>query len=501
MPDVSDQLAAYIDALRPIIYINHFDFEKIDRIIERAVGPVKIYEFNNAFGQVDFRTKAPVCPRPISLRDMLSLFIDGPQNCVLILRDVHCFLEKPEPEIVACLNTIARHTISPYEDDYHVTLIIVATRQIIPDELMRLVTVLDIPSPHDAEIGAILDEYAKEQVFSLDPFVKDNLVQSFQGLSEFEIRQILHLAYQRSGGFSQQDTELVLQEKEQAIKKSSMLEIIKVDENMDGVGGLDELRKYLERKAEIFKRQGAAKRYGVDLPKGVLIVGMPGCGKTLTAKVSAKLFGVPLLRLDVGRLMGKYVGQSENNLHKAILIAEAFAPCVLWIDELEKAFAGIGGMGGGGEVTTRLFGHFLTWLQEKESPVYVVATSNDISRLPAEFLRKGRFDEIFTVELPNPQEIMSILEIHLKKRKKLSRKIDIPSLSERMRGYSGADIEAIVKESIERAFLLNKAEPTTDDLREVMKSTKPMSETFKEQIAEIRKCMERYDARPASRKP
>lgn len=230
---------------------------------------------------------------------------------------------------------------------------------------------------------------------------------------------------------------------------------------------------------------------------------MPGCGKSLTAKVIAKVFEVPLLRLDVGKLMGKYVGESEENLRRAIKTAEAVSPCVLWIDELEKAFAGIGGVGGGSDVTTRLFGNFLTWLQEKESSVYVVATSNDISKLPPEFLRKGRFDELFYVNLPSQEERKQIFEIHLRKRNKLTKEIDAIKLINETgdfntKGFSGADIEAVVKEAIEDAFVNKRSSITTADLQNIITKTKSISVTLKDKMKEIDENLKKFDMEDAN---
>lgn len=294
------------------------------------------------------------------------------------------------------------------------------------------------------------------------------------------------------------DKDLILKEKEQNVRKSGMLEIISVKDSLDEIGGLDGMKQYLEKKSDIFMNLSESKKFGVDLPKGILIVGMPGCGKSLTAKVTSKMFDVPLLRLDVGKLMGKYVGESEDNLRRAIKTAEAVAPCVLWIDELEKAFAGVGGSGGGSDVTTRLFGNFLTWLQEKESSVYVVATSNDISKLPPEFLRKGRFDELFFVDLPNDEERRQIFEIHLKKRRKMNKNIDTIKLLKSTAGYSGADIESVVKEAIEEAFCDGKREVNTNHVLEIINKTKSISKTLKEKIDELKKVLEKYDMKPAS---
>ena len=207
----------------------------------------------------------------------------------------------------------------------------------------------------------------------------------------------------------------------------------------------------------------------------------------LNAKAAAALFEVPLLRMDMGRLMGKYVGESEGNLRKAIALSEAIAPCVLWIDELEKAFAGINN-GGGSEVTTRLFGNFLTWMQEKESPVFVVATANNIMNLPPELMRKGRFDEIFFVGLPNRTERRKIFEIHINKRRKNDMQhIDINKLVDLTEGYSGADIEGVVKDAIEDVFASNKDHITTDDIVKMIRNTHSLSEIMKEPLEKMNK--------------
>lgn len=197
--------------------------------------------------------------------------------------------------------------------------------------------------------------------------------------------------------------------------------------------------------------------------------------------------------------MGKYVGESEDNMRRAISITEAVAPCILWIDEIEKAFAGVGGANGN-EVTTRLFGYFLTWMQEKNSSVFVVATSNDISNLPAEFLRKGRFDEIFFVDLPNDDERKNIFELHLKKRGKWNKDIDSIKLIKESKEYSGADIEAVIKDCIEKSFIINKSKIETEDLLNVIKTTKPMAISLKDKIEKLRETLAKLDVKNASRK-
>ena len=321
-----------------------------------------------------------------------------------------------------------------------------------------------------------------------------------KGLNEFQIKQILNLAYQDGGYIDKKDKILILNEKEQLIKKAGMLEMVNFKESIDDIGGLENLKDWLYRKAKIFNNLDRALKFGVDVPKGIMIIGMPGCGKSLTAKATARLFEIPLVRLDVGRLLGKYVGESEENMRKALELSEAISPCVLWIDEIEKAFSGVGSGDGGSDVTTRLFGQFLTWMQEKENTVFIVATANDISQIPPEFLRKGRFDELFFVDLPNDEERRKIIEIHIKKRKKWNRDIDLIALIKETDGFSGADLESVVKESIESLFISGRDKIETRDLIEAIRDTKSISTTLKDKIDEIKRTINKIDVKPASKK-
>ncbi|WGZ94440.1 MAG: AAA family ATPase [Candidatus Thiothrix putei] len=271
----------------------------------------------------------------------------------------------------------------------------------IPRELEKFITVFDLPLPDEQDIREVIHSYAEayEQAISDDDVT--TLALAFQGLTRYEIGQLLNRGYQRSGSIGVEDLDLVHSEKAQIIKKSGIMEMLTVREKLEDIGGLLNLKPWLQQKAKVMNDWSNARQFGVAMPKGVMIVGMPGCGKSLTAKATAALFNLPLLKLDMGSLMGKYVGESEGNMRRAIKVAEAVSPCVLWVDEVEKAFVGIGSGGAGSEVATRLFGYFLTWMQEKTSQVFVIATANDISALPPELLRKGRFDEIFYVDFPN----------------------------------------------------------------------------------------------------
>jgi SpoVK/Ycf46/Vps4 family AAA+-type ATPase len=276
--------------------------------------------------------------------------------------------------------------------------------------------------------------------------------------------------------------------------------MIPMKETIDDIGGLENLKAWLERKKKVFTNLDQAIKAGVDVPKGILIVGMPGCGKSMTAKATATLFDLPLVRLDVGRLLGKYVGESEENMRKALKLAEAISPCVLWIDEIEKAFSGVGSSSGSSDVTTRLFGQFLTWMQEKENTVFIVATANDISKLPPEFLRKGRFDELFYVDFPTADERRKILEIHLRKRHKWYKGLDIADLMKQTDGYNGADLEAIVKEAIETCFIDGREQVTKEDLLTAQKNIKSISKTLEKRINEIKAAVNNMDLKPASSK-
>lgn len=495
MKENVDILASYIDALHSIIYINHFDFKVIDNIIGQVGSKAKCVEFNNALGIVDFYTKSPI--RECSLEEFLKLTMDDgyEQETYLVLKDIHKELDSPQ--IIALLKRIAENNI--YNENYHATIFIISEIMVIPKELENYITVFDIPFPNVNEILDIINTFISDMDIKVPKEVIDEIALSFKGLNEFQIKQILNLAYQDGGSIDRSDKQLILKEKEQFLRKSGMLEIVSFKETVDDIGGLENLKEWLSRKAKIFANLDKAIKFGVDVPKGIMIIGMPGCGKSLTAKATAGLFEIPLVRLDVGRLLGKYVGESEKNMRRALKLSEAISPCVLWIDEIEKAFSGVGEGGGGNDVTTRLFGQFLTWMQEKENTVFIVATANDISKLPPEFLRKGRFDELFFVDLPNGEERRRIIDIHLKKRKKWNKNINTIALIKDTEGYNGADLEAAVKEAIETNFLENKDEITTEDLKKAVKNTQSISSTLSDKIEKIRLSVSNMGIKPASK--
>lgn len=490
-----DILASYVDALHPIIYINHFDTVVTEEIIKNIAINTQIFEFNNALGAINFNTKAS--QKEMTLEAFLKLNLDEGYNrsTFLVLKDIHS--ELSDKNILSLLKRIAEDNL--YREDYNCTIFILSSRRVIPVEIENYITIFEVPLPSIDEINEIINNFISDMSIQLDKNVISELALSFKGLNEFQIKQILNLSYQDGGNITSEDKYLILGEKEQFIKKSGMLEIVKVKEEVSDLGGLENLKEWLHKKAKIFESLDRAIKFGVDVPKGVMIVGVPGCGKSLTAKITSKLFEIPLVRLDVGRLLGKYVGESEENMRKALSVAEAISPCVLWIDEIEKAFVGQQNSGSN-EVTTRLFGQFLTWMQEKESTVFIVATSNNIADMPPEFLRKGRFDEIFFFDLPNDEERKKILEIHLKKRKKWKKDIDSIELIKKTQGFSGADLEAVVKETIEEAFIEGCTEITLQGLLNNISTMKSITDVLGDKIKKLKEQINNIDIKQASKK-
>lgn len=477
--NLKDNLIKYVDAGYPIIYINSFEEVKTDGIIKEVMGGREGLEWNGAKGFVDFRTKQPLIEGKSLVETLRLLDTDNElDRKFLVLKDAAGYLE--EQEVTALLKDIALQI----SQDMDAVIIIVSSIVKIPKELEKFITIVEMEYPTEEEIKNQIKRFSMEQ----DTLISDSLLEemsiSFKGLTEFEIESLLAAALAQDGMFTRQDLSLIFEQKQQMIMKSGILEMVPLKERPEDIGGLENLKIWLKRKAKVYKSINKAMDFGVDMPKGVLIAGVPGCGKSLAAKVTAQLFEVPLLRLDMGKIMGKYVGESEENMRKAIALAEAISPCVLWIDELEKAFAGIDGSGS--EVTVRLFGTFLTWMQEKTSPAFVIATANDITKLPPELMRKGRFDEIFYVGLPNKAERKKIFEIHISKRRKSDlNNIDIDTLVSKTEGYSGADIEGVVKDAVENVFADDKPNLTTDYIVKAINNTHSLSEIMKDSLDKL----------------
>jgi ATP-dependent Zn protease len=314
-----------MDAGFPVIYVNTFEEDKVDAIIGEISSGKEVYEWNETNGYIDFETKAPLI-EDCSLEMMLEQ-LKTPElleRKIILLKDVTAYLE--DSKIVSKLKGIAR-MINQGAD---ATVVIVSMTLVIPKELEKFITILEMDYLNTDEIKAVIHKFIAENDL---PNVKDSLVDemavAFKGLTEFEINNLLALSYADDGALTRKDLRLIFDQKQQMIKKAGILEMIPLKETIDDIGGLENLKEWLVRKAKVYKNMNKAKTYGVDMPKGVLIAGVPGCGKSLSAKAAANLFEVPLLRLDMGRLMGKYVGESEGNLRNAIALAEAISPCVL----------------------------------------------------------------------------------------------------------------------------------------------------------------------------
>lgn len=497
LEQVKEKILHYVDAQYPILYLNTFEETKADEVIKKSAYGREILEWNASKGYIDFQTKIPRLEGMEQLEVTLSFLNSNDeelQGKILVIKDIHHFIDNPY--VISMLKDISLRINNGLE----AIIFLVSPVVKIPIELEKYTTIIEIDYMGEKEIKSLINQFIEvNELPDISDFLLEEFTSAFKGLTEYEIINILSLAYSKEGNLSNKDLDIIYEQKFQMIKKSGILEMIPLNESFGEVGGLDNLKQWLTNKSAVFKNMNRALEFGVDIPKGVLVVGMPGCGKSLNAKATAHLFGIPLLRLDMGRLMGKYVGESEANMRKAIKLAEAISPCVLWIDELEKAFAGIGG-GGNAEVASRLFGHFLTWMQEKQSPTFVVATANDITNLPPELLRKGRFDEIFYVDLPTEDERKKIFEIHIKKRRINDlEKIDVVKLSQKTSGYSGADIEGVVKESIENAFVAGKEAVSTEDILTVINNTRSLTELLKDKIKQLADVYKNSHFKPASK--
>ena len=496
---MKSNLEKYIRARRPIIWCSTSDYKEIDDLLKESIKDTEnkeIYEFR-ALGAVDFFTKE-ISEEGRNLYQFIdSIFADGfDTNVFLLIKDSKEQLEKSE--VIAYLKKIAELRYN--NPNYNFTILVIEESNHIPKELEKFVSILEIENMNQEEIEKYILEFGNKNNVKIAKEDIGELSISLKGLTKLEIDHVLNMMIESKKNISISDRNIIIKEKGQIIKKSAILELIDFKEKITDIGGLEGLKEWLDSKAKVFRKLDEARAYGVDTPKGVLLVGMPGCGKSLAAKASARLFNAPLLRLDIGRLLGKYVGESEHNMRVALKTAESISPCILWIDEIEKAFSGIDQSGGASDITKRLFGQFLTWLQEKENTVFVVATANDISSFPPEFLRKGRFDEVFFVDFPNEEERERIFEIHLEKRGKNTEDIDIEKLAKSTEGYCGADIEEIVKLTLERAFVNEIEEIDTQDLLDSVKEIDSLTEILKDKIAILKQGFEKFKIKSASKK-
>lgn len=353
------------------------------------------------------------------------------------------------------------------------------------------ITPVDIPLPSPAELREILldmlrplQETGKITV-EMSEELLEKVVNASRGLTEIEAQNLYAKLIVSNKAFDESDLPFVVSEKKKLIRKSGILDYYGFVENIDSIGGLSRLKRWLKQRGMAFSQK--AREFGLPEPKGILLLGVQGCGKSLAAKATATLWNLPLLKLDVGKIFDSYIGSSEKNMREAIKLAESLSPNILWLDEIEKAFSGAGsGSNSDSGTSTRVFGTFLTWMQEKTCPVFIIATANNIKNLPPELLRKGRFDEIFFIDLPTPEEREVIIKIHLQKRKRDPENFDLKGLVDNTAGFSGAELEQLVISSLYSAFAKGRDLQDSDIIEEI-KETVPLSITYKEEIESLRK--------------
>ena len=417
-------------------------------------------------------------------------------RAIYVLKDYHPFLSPAYSKSSAVVRRL-RDLVPSLHTSFKTVVLLSPVLQ-LPPELEKEVTVVDWGLPSLQELDGLLNRVVRSVQgepglnVELAPAQREAVLKAALGMTLDEAENVFAKCLVEKKGF---DVDLIVADKEQVIRKSGVLEYFHWSEGVRDVGGLENLKEWLNERADAFTER--ARAFGLPAPKGVLLLGVQGCGKSLMAKAVACEWKLPLLRLDMGRIFTGLVGASEENIRKAVKVAEAVAPCVLWLDEIEK---GLSGTRSSGEldagVTSRVFGTLTTWLQEKTAPVFVVATANDITQLPPELLRKGRFDEIFFVDLPSEQERQEILGIHLRKRNRDPAAFDLRALADRSEGFSGAEIEQAIIAALHRAFRQNR-EMTTDDILAAMGGSIPLVVTMEEEIQSLREWA-RLRARPAS---
>lgn len=495
------QLAKFFRARFPYVYITTWEEERAISLIKSVASSEKlvkvprdvyIWTQTNGFtlnGQKIDGTNSP--DKAIDFIKNLN------KNAVFIMCDFHVYFGIKGRQVDYNVVRRLRDIIGELKTGTNrKNVIFLASEVLIPESMQKEITILDMPLPSLGEIKAKLDKMISQNnqinATQLDEETKEKLCKAALGLTLQEAENAFALSMVNDGKIDQSDLPVILSEKMQVIKKTGILEFINTDIKISDVGGLENLKNWLNKRNNSWSE--AAKKYCLPAPKGVLITGVPGCGKSLTAKAMSAAWQLPLLKLDFGKIFSGLVGSSEENMRKAIKTAEAVAPSILWVDEIEKSLSGVNSSSNGDSgVSTRIFGTFLTWMQEKTAPVFVIATANNISGLPAELLRKGRFDEIFFVDLPTHRERKEIFNLHLKKRLKdeeVASKLTIDdrlleTLAGMTEGFVGAEIEQVVISALYEAFF-NKRPLEFSDLENTIKNVVPLSVTQKEQIFSLR---------------
>ena len=494
MEDVFQKIILMIRAYYPVLYLHSYEYyrtkQKIKGIVEllrREGKKVNYYQWDCVYGLVQIlpdKTEKRIerMQNPLEvLAYILNSKKSGEKN-IFVLDDINNHIDRDEVKLM--FRKIAEAT----NNNTHA--IILSSIYRLPAELEKYITVLQIPLPKRNELGEVLDIVAKQSKVELKTNLRNRLIDAALGMTSMEADLAYCLASVKDG-FDDKSPFTVSSEKEQIIRKSGILDYFPKNESLKDVGGMENLKEWLKKRQLAYDKE--ARDWGLKEPKGLLLLGVPGCGKSLIAKSIASSWNMPLLRLDVGKVFQGIVGSSEDNIRKAIATAEAVAPCVLWIDEIEKGLSGVQSSGAtDGGVTSRIFSTILTWMQEKTAPVFVVATANNINQLPPELLRKGRFDEIFFVDLPSQKEKENIFSIHLQKNRQNVSSFALDILAQKAEGFNGAEIEECVKEAMFTAYVESQESNIAPKLQmihilDAIKNTVPLSKTMEKQITDLRK--------------
>lgn len=457
----------------------------IKAVCERAKRPCLSWDVADGFQAL---TSGASVPSARDAKTALEQVDKAEHDAVFILKDFHeCWKNF---ELKRKLRSLA-HRLKMSKK----TLIVTCPRSQIPDELRDEAVIVELLPPSAAELAAVLTRLAQTSGVrvQLTKLGQEKMVQAALGLTAAQAQRVFAKAIVSDGVLDDRDIELVTQEKKQIISESKALEFHAVTETPDDVGGLGVLKEWLRLREQAFTHE--ARDYGLPAPKGIALIGIPGTGKSLTAKMIGGLWRIPLLRLDVGALFGSLVGESEENTRRALRLAETVAPCIVWIDEMEKALSQ-GGLDGG--TSMRVFGSILTWMAEKTVPCFVVATANDISRLPPELLRKGRFDEIFFLDLPIQPERKEIFRVHLAKRRRLPQDFDLERLARESEGYVGAEIEQAIIDAMYVGYNDGRREFSTQDISAALKRQVPLSVSQREIVGALRSWLQEGRAQSAS---
>jgi SpoVK/Ycf46/Vps4 family AAA+-type ATPase len=487
MMDRFNDLEVLIDSQYPIICIETHEESRAEEILTRICRCMRLPFFHWVATQGLTRSGEP---QPVfntrTAMEVLNFISSSSLDAVYLLKDLHRYLE--DPLLVRKLRDICQCFRRKRK-----SLVLTAPSFTIPLELTNEVVFFELSLPSTDELKELVFQVVRDIskrrkiTVNMDSATGRNLVQNLKGLTLNEAERVLTRAIVYDGQLSADDLPRILDVKKQKISQSGLIEFFPRQETFEGVGGLKNLKQWLGMRKGAFSEE--AKRFGIDPPRGVLLLGIQGCGKSLMAKAVAQEWELPLLRLDTGSLYSKFIGETETNVRDAIRLAESMAPVVLWIDEIEKAFTPPSGSDADGGVSARLLGTFLSWMQEKKAPVFVVATANNIHMLPPEMLRKGRFDEIFFMDLPGAEERAEIFRLHLRRRKRDPSGFDLGALAQAAEGFSGAEIEQGIVSALYAAFSTRR-ELCTDCILHELKSTRPLSLVMKEQIDQMRQWAE-----------